>query len=33
MKKLFKLLAEIAPDDASRAQLLVDNPARLYGFL
>ena len=29
---LFKLLAEIAPDDASRAQLLVDNPARLYGF-
>ena len=29
---LFKLLAEIAPDDASRAQLLVDNPACLYGF-
>jgi 2-pyrone-4,6-dicarboxylate lactonase len=29
---LFKLLAEIAPDDASRTQLLVGNPARLYGF-
>jgi len=29
---LFRLLAEIAPDDASRAQLLVDNPAHLYGF-
>jgi predicted TIM-barrel fold metal-dependent hydrolase len=29
---LFKLLDEIAPDDAWRAQLLVDNPARLYGF-
>jgi predicted TIM-barrel fold metal-dependent hydrolase len=29
---LFKLLAETAPNDASREQLLVDNPARLYGF-
>jgi predicted TIM-barrel fold metal-dependent hydrolase len=29
---LFTLLAEIASDDASRARLLVDNPARLYGF-
>ena len=29
---LFRLLEEIAPDDVSRTRLLVDNPARLYGF-
>jgi predicted TIM-barrel fold metal-dependent hydrolase len=29
---LFGLLPEIAPDDLSRKRLLVDNPARLYGF-
>ena len=29
---LFSLLPEIAPDDLSRKRLLVDNPARLYGF-
>ena len=29
---LFSLLPEIAPDDLSRRRLLVDNPARLYGF-
>jgi 2-pyrone-4,6-dicarboxylate lactonase len=29
---LFGLLAEIAPDDLSLKRLLVDNPARLYGF-
>jgi 2-pyrone-4,6-dicarboxylate lactonase len=29
---LFGLLAEIAPDDPSLKRLLVDNPARLYGF-
>ena len=29
---LFSLLPEIAPDDHSRKRLLVDNPARLYGF-
>ena len=29
---LFRLLAEIAPDHASRAQLLVNNPVRLYRF-
>jgi 2-pyrone-4,6-dicarboxylate lactonase len=29
---LFKLLPEMAPDDISRARLLVDNPALLYGF-
>jgi 2-pyrone-4,6-dicarboxylate lactonase len=32
-KALFNLLPRIAPDDISLAQLLVDNPARLYGFL
>ena len=29
---LFSLLAQVAPDDRSRTQLLVNNPARLYGF-
>jgi 2-pyrone-4,6-dicarboxylate lactonase len=29
---LFSLLAEMAPDDVSLKRLLVDNPARLYGF-
>jgi predicted TIM-barrel fold metal-dependent hydrolase len=29
---LFGLLLKIAPDDILRQQLLVDNPARLYGF-
>ncbi len=29
---LLDLLAEMAPDDASRRAILVDNPARLYGF-
>jgi 2-pyrone-4,6-dicarboxylate lactonase len=29
---LFNLLPEIAPDDISRARLLADNPALLYGF-
>jgi 2-pyrone-4,6-dicarboxylate lactonase len=29
---LFKLLLQVAPDDLSRSRLLVDNPARLYGF-
>jgi 2-pyrone-4,6-dicarboxylate lactonase len=29
---LFSLLPEIAPDDLSRKRLMVDNPARLYGF-
>jgi len=29
---LFDLLAEWAPDAASRAAILVDNPATLYGF-
>ena len=29
---LFRLLRAIAPDDVSRTRLLVDNPARLYGF-
>ena len=29
---LFRLLAQIAPDDLSRNRLLADNPARLYGF-
>jgi predicted TIM-barrel fold metal-dependent hydrolase len=29
---LFSLLPEIAPDEAFRKRLLVDNPARLYGF-
>jgi predicted TIM-barrel fold metal-dependent hydrolase len=29
---LFDLLAEWAPDPASRTAILVDNPASLYGF-
>jgi predicted TIM-barrel fold metal-dependent hydrolase len=29
---LFRLLAQVAPDDCSRVRLLADNPARLYGF-
>lgn len=29
---LLDLLAEMAPDDAARRAILVDNPARLYGF-
>jgi 2-pyrone-4,6-dicarboxylate lactonase len=29
---LFKFLVQVAPDDLSRSRLLVDNPARLYGF-
>ena len=29
---LFRLLAQVAPDDCSRTRLLADNPARLYGF-
>lgn len=29
---LFGLLAKVAPDERSRARLLADNPARLYGF-
>ncbi len=29
---LFDLLAEWAPDDATRRRILVDNPAALYGF-
>ena len=29
---LFDLLAEWAPDDATRQRILVDNPAKLYGF-
>lgn len=29
---LLDLLGEIAPDDATRRRILVDNPARLYGF-
>ena len=30
--RLFDLLSEWAPDDATRRRILVDNPARLYGF-
>ncbi|WP_295857087.1 amidohydrolase family protein [uncultured Xylophilus sp.] len=30
--RLFDLLAEWLPDDAVRRRVLVDNPARLYGF-
>jgi predicted TIM-barrel fold metal-dependent hydrolase len=30
---LFDLLADWAPDEAIRQQILVDNPAILYGFL
>jgi 2-pyrone-4,6-dicarboxylate lactonase len=29
---LFNLLAEWAPDDATRRRILVDNPQRLFGF-
>ena len=29
---LFGFLAQVAPDERSRARLLADNPARLYGF-
>jgi predicted TIM-barrel fold metal-dependent hydrolase len=29
---LFDLLSEWAPDDATRRRILVDNPAKLYGF-
>ena len=29
---LLDLLAEFAPDEAVRNRILVDNPARLYGF-
>ena len=29
---LLDLLAEIAPDPTTRRRILVDNPARLYGF-
>jgi len=29
---LFDLLANWAPDEATRARILVDNPAELYGF-
>jgi predicted TIM-barrel fold metal-dependent hydrolase len=29
---LFRLLAQFAPDESSLTRLLVDNPARLYGF-
>ena len=30
--ELFNLLADWAPDEATRKKILVDNPARLYGF-
>jgi len=30
--QLFNLLADWAPDDATRRQILADNPAALYGF-
>jgi 2-pyrone-4,6-dicarboxylate lactonase len=29
---LVDLVADFAPDEATRARLLVDNPARLYDF-
>ena len=29
---LFRFPVQVAPDDLSRTRLLVDNPARLYGF-
>ena len=29
---LLDLLGDWAPDEAVRRQILVDNPARLYGF-
>jgi 2-pyrone-4,6-dicarboxylate lactonase len=31
-EELFEFLTQIAPDDASRNRLLVENPSRLYGF-
>ena len=30
--QLFNLLADWAPDEATRRQILADNPAALYGF-
>ena len=30
--QLFNLLGKWAPDEATRKQILVDNPAKLYGF-
>ena len=30
--ELFNLLGKWAPDEATRKQILVDNPAKLYGF-
>jgi predicted TIM-barrel fold metal-dependent hydrolase len=30
--RLLNLLTEWAPDAATRKKILVDNPARLYGF-
>jgi predicted TIM-barrel fold metal-dependent hydrolase len=30
--ELFNLLGEWAPDAAQRRKILVDNPARLFGF-
>jgi predicted TIM-barrel fold metal-dependent hydrolase len=29
---LFNLLGSWAPDDATRRKILVDNPAKLFGF-
>ena len=29
---MLNLLAEQAPDESTRTRILVDNPARLYGF-
>ena len=29
---LFDLLGDWAPDDATRQRILVENPAKLYGF-
>ena len=30
--KLFNLIPEMLPDESIRNKVLVDNPARLYGF-
>jgi len=30
--QLFNLLADWAPDEATRKRILVDNPAALFGF-
>jgi predicted TIM-barrel fold metal-dependent hydrolase len=30
---LVDLLADVAPDEATRHQILVDNPERLYDFV